>query len=221
MARPPDRKRDVYFLGAGFSCSAGLPNTAELLTRVHDLARTNTSWGISKDLEARLLDAYGYFYPDRGPGFQPEVVDFFSVLDAYRQIDGAGLPDGFPDRDLLSDLRFAIVHVLCEGLRKLDTRELTVNHELLDAMVQPGNVVITTNWDTVVERTAEARNVRHRLSGLPSDSELVILKLHGSLDWLLPENAKKPIGSKAYAELSELCSSARPQQRRDQQPRPP
>jgi hypothetical protein len=39
MARAPDRNRESYFLGAGFSRSVGLPNTAELLTEVHALAK--------------------------------------------------------------------------------------------------------------------------------------------------------------------------------------
>ncbi len=209
MARPPDRKRSVFFLGAGFSCAAGLPNTAALLAAVHDLAQSNRAWGISKDIEKRLVDAYRYFYPDKGPGFRPEVVDFFSVLTAYNQIDRKGLPDGFPDRELLSDLRFAIVHVLCEGLRELADNHLAATHQLLDRMIQPGNVVITTNWDNLVERAAQARKVQYRLCGIPSDSALVILKLHGSIDWLTPNKTKKPIGRIAYAELKELVGSDR------------
>lgn len=213
MSRPPDRKREVFFLGAGFSCAAGLPNTAALLSEVHRLAKSTPSWGVSKDLEARLEAAYEFFYPDKGPGFQPEVVDFFSVLTAYGQIDTAGLPDGFPDRELLADLRFAIVHVLCGGLRSLQEQALTNGHPVLDRMIQRGNVVITTNWDTVVERAAEARGVPFRQSGLPSDNELLILKLHGSIDWLRPGDAKKPVGTVAYAVLEELRGSQRAQRK--------
>jgi hypothetical protein len=199
----------VFFLGAGFSCAAGLPNTAALLSEVHDLAQSTHAWGVSKNLEARLDEAYRFFYPDKGAGFRPEVVDFFSVLSAYGQIDRANLPDGFPDRELLADLRFAIVHVLCTDLRSLQTPALTGPHELLDKMIQRGNVVITTNWDTIVERAAEARGVPFRLSGLPSDSELLLLKLHGSIDWLRPADAKKPVGTVAYAALDELRASHR------------
>ena len=213
MSRPPDRKRSVYFLGAGFSCAAGLPNTAALLSEVHRLAQSNNSWGVSKNLESRLEEAYGFFYPDKGPGFRPEVVDFFSVLTAYGQIVRAGLPDGFPDRDLLADLRFAIVHVLCGGLRSLQDSALTNSHALLDRMVRRGNVVVTTNWDTVVERAAEARGIPFRNRGLPADGELLILKLHGSIDWLRPGDAKKPVGNVAYASLDELRASARAHRR--------
>jgi hypothetical protein len=196
-------------LGAGFGSIASIPNTAALLAEVHHLAETNVSWGVSKDLEGRLTDAYAFFYPDKGEGFRPSVVDFFSVLSSYGQIDRGNLPDGFPDRELLADLRFAIVHVICERLRVLDDQVLQRPHGLLDEMIAPGNIVVTTNWDTVLERIAHARGVPHRLSGLPSDSELLVLKLHGSIDWLLRGQAKKAVAKTTYADLSELLASAR------------
>lgn len=200
----------MFFLGAGFSCASGLPNTAALLDSVHRLAEANASWGVSRNLGTRLQDAYAFFYPDKGAGFRPEVVDFFSVLTAYIQIDRSGLPDGFPDRELLADLRFAIVHVLCENLKVVTNAELGSNHELVDRMIQPGNIVITTNWDTLVERAADARSVKYRLCGRPAYGELLVLKLHGSIDWLQPSRVKKPLGKKSYAELTEICGSGRP-----------
>jgi hypothetical protein len=199
----------VYFLGAGFSCAAGLPNTSALLDRVHSLAGENPAWGISKDLEGRLQTAYEFFYPDKGHGFRPDVVDFFSMLTAYPQIDQGGLPEGFGDRSLLADLRFAIVHVLCDRLRPLNDEALAAPHLLLDQMIRPGVVVITTNWDNLTERLAEARNVPYRLSGKPKASELTILKLHGSIDWMKPDAAKKPVGTVAYANINDLCGGSR------------
>ncbi len=209
VTRAPDRKWQVYFLGAGFGCAGGLPNTAALLDRVHDLASEKPAWGVSKNLEKRLDDAYAFFYPDKGSGFRPEVVDFFSILSAYLQIDQGGLPEGFPDRPLLADLRFAIVHVLCDRLRLLIDADLQAPHDLADDMVQPGRVIITTNWDTLPERLAESRGVPFRLSGPPKAGELTILKLHGSIDWLRPPDAKKPVGTVAYGSVDDLCGSQR------------
>lgn len=210
MTRAPDRKRSVFFLGAGFSCTAGLPNTAQLLTEVHRLAKEKDAWGISKELGRRLDDSYEFFYPTRGPGFRPEVVDFFSVLTSYLQIDGGGLPDGFSDRGLLTDLRFAIVHVLCEALKHVPDDVLAKPHPLLDRMIQRGNVVVTTNWDSLVERACKARGVPYRLWGKPQDGAVVILKLHGSIDWVLKESAKKsPVTKDRYAHLEDLENSDR------------
>lgn len=59
MARAPTRKRETVFLGAGFSRSVGLPNTAELLTEVDKLAERE---GLV--LRDHLQEAYRYFYPE-------------------------------------------------------------------------------------------------------------------------------------------------------------
>lgn len=208
MTRAPIRKRQVFFLGAGFSCTAGLPNTAQLLTEVHRLADEKQAWGISKNLGQRLANAYEFFYPTRGTGFQPEVVDFFSVLSSYLQIDGGGLPEAFSDRALLPDLRFSVAHLLSVGTKRVTDSSLASPHLLLDRMIQPGNIVITTNWDTLVERACHARDVPYRLSGPPQDSALVVLKLHGSIDWVRRADAKKtPVTSQGYLRLEDLDGS--------------
>jgi hypothetical protein len=101
----PQRTRDVFFLGAGFSRALGLPNTAELLTEVHRLAEAR-----NLRIGDRLKDAYRYFYPEEANTFVPDVVDFFSVLRAYEDVSGSGegaprFPGGFRHPELLTDLR--------------------------------------------------------------------------------------------------------------------
>jgi hypothetical protein len=50
-------------------------------------------------------------------------------------------------------------------------------------MLSPGNVVITRNWDLFIEWYASIRGIRLRLGGWPSDTNLTLIKLHGSVDW--------------------------------------
>lgn len=185
MAAPiPQRNRQVYFVGAGLSCALGLPNTPGLIDGVFDLAARNEHWLQSERLPTRLESAFAYFYPDAvHAGFRPDVVDFFSALRTYLDI-GAGLAGGFTDApDLYRALKFAIAHLLVERIRDCDSR-LRDGHEYLDAIVQPGNIVVTSNWDFVIERYAQITNVPMRHSGA-AESELVVLKLHGSIDWCL------------------------------------
>src|SRR5438876_253115 len=86
----PQRTRKVSFLGAGFSRALGLPNTAELLNEVHELAETR-----KLAIGRKLRDAYGFFYPEEAEAFVPDVVDFFSVLRAYEDVAG-GADGGKP-----------------------------------------------------------------------------------------------------------------------------
>ena len=175
MARAPSRKWDTYFLGAGFSRSVGLPNTAELLSEVHGLASRE---GLT--LEDHLRSAYRYFYPEEALSFVPEAVDFFSVLRANEDV-ARGMPGAFEHANLLNDLRLAVTRLLCER-----TRDLHIpggGWANVDRIVRPGRVIITSNWDLFVEYYATARGVPLRLGGKPGDDHLTLIKLHGSVDW--------------------------------------
>jgi hypothetical protein len=179
----PERDRKVYFAGAGLSCALGLPNTPSLLEEILALAG-RVQWLQSKDLPRRVREAIKYFYPDGTiAGFRPDVVDFFSALRTYIDV-GAGLVGGFRDAAALyRDLKFAIAHLLIERIRAVD-QAFAGRHEYLDQVVRPGNIVITSNWDVVIERFAQVKGVPLRFAGT-RESELVLLKLHGSIDWCL------------------------------------
>jgi SIR2-like domain len=206
---PPQRTKSVYFLGAGFSRALGLPNTAELLTEVHKLAAEKGLTGF----ERRLREAYAYFYPEESPTFVPDVVDFFSVLRAYEDVSGSRdggaprFPGGFRHTDLLSELRLMVVRLLCGALRQVQIPKQ--GWPAVDAMLAPGNVIITSNWDLFVEAYARERKIKLRLGGDLNDSTLTLIKLHGSLDWT--EQRFRASRSRAdYAVLRELQNSTPP-----------
>jgi hypothetical protein len=108
----PQRTRNVYFLGAGFSRAVGLPNTAELLVEVHKLAQSK-----HLAIDRKLKDAYKFFYPEESDAFVPDVVDFFSVLRAYEDVSGSAdgvtprFPGGFTHFGLLTELRLPSITV--------------------------------------------------------------------------------------------------------------
>ena len=203
----PQRTRDVYFLGAGFSRALGLPNTAELLTEVHKLAQAN---GLK--IERELRDAYRFFYPEEAIAFVPEVVDFFSALRAYEDVaverDGKSrFPGAFAHPGLLTELRLVVVRLLCDRLRQIQIP--TDGFPKVDDILQPGNVVITSNWDLFVEWYAHCRGVRLRLGGYPDDYTLTLIKLHGSVDWT-ESQFRKSTADVDYAVLRELQNSKPP-----------
>ncbi len=178
----PLRDRRVFVVGAGLSKALGLPNTAELLDGVFDLAKRKKRWLISEKLPRRIEDAFKHFYPDaRHKGYKPDVVDFFSALRTYVDV-GAGFVGGFHDApELYRSLKFAIAHLLIEKLRECDA-DLRAGHAYLGEVVQPGNIVITSNWDLVIERYAQLHAIPLRFAGHDSNA-VVLLKLHGSVDW--------------------------------------
>jgi hypothetical protein len=101
---PPDRNRQVYFVGAGLSSAAGLPNTPSLLDAVLALAKQNRS-SVTED---QLLRAFRFFYPDAvHVGFRPGVVDFFSTLRTFLDVGAGFVETGFTDAPDLNRPGFA------------------------------------------------------------------------------------------------------------------
>jgi hypothetical protein len=204
----PVRTRNVFFLGAGFSRALGLPNTAELLAEVHKLAKARRL-----NLDQKLKDAYRFFYPEEATTFVPDVVDFFSVLRAYEHVAGIGesgqpkFAGGFKHTGLLTELRLIVVRLLCDRLRQ--TQIPATGWPNVERMLKPGNVIITSDWDLCVEWYAFSRGIRLRLGGSPDDRTLVLIKLHGSLDWT-ESRFRKGSADGDYSVLHELQNTSRP-----------
>ena len=209
-APTPRRDRDLYFAGAGLSCAASLPNTPSLLDEVLRLAEHKV-WLVTERLPNRLEDAFEFFYPDAtNEGFRPGVVDFFSALRTFVDIGSGFRGTGFSDApDLYRTLKFAIAHLLIERLRDVKDENLR-SHRYLDEIVRPGTVIITSNWDLLIERAAQLKGVPVRLLGRPDATSVLLLKLHGSLDWCSSFNAKRRITTDDYAILSERLFPSRP-----------
>ena len=165
-----------------------MPNTAALITDVKKQLG-NTSWRHSANLDSELKDALKAFYPDGSDeGFTPDAVDFFSTLHSYVEVC-AGYPGSLPETaEFFRKLKFGIAHLLTQRLRDADPR-LKNGSDYMDQMVAPGNIVVTSNWDFGIEHYAKLKGVPVRWRG-HRDSELVVLKLHGAIDWALGHDAR-------------------------------
>ncbi len=202
----PTRTLNVSFFGAGLSSAMGLPNTPALLT---ELRRSG-----SKELLAQLDEAYRFLYPDAiYEHYQPDVVDFFSSLSAF-----VGIGQGWPGtkfkngRELFRSLKKAVVKMLIDKARAIPDDSLK-KHSYLTEVVRPGAVVITTNWDPLIERFAELNSLAlsySTSSGKFSDTSVTLLKLHGSVDWTSREAATRAFTITDYAALGELRYAVRP-----------
>lgn len=218
MSKAPFRDKEVFFLGAGFSKAFGLPLTSELLYCLEELARTsagkmlNTGHPTGQGFSARLDSVMRALYPDGEiKGFRPSVVDFFSSLSTYidlsRSFTDTSFPGGNP-RALLHQLKRGIARILVEH-----TRDALIAHKIspaLDKIIKPGAIVITSNWDLLVEAAARERGVAFRRSlstgAAVRKTELTILKLHGSVDWLRPDHRKGSYPDSDYRPLPALST---------------
>jgi len=205
----PPRDRVVYFIGAGLSSAFRLPNTPSLVSQAIDFSKSaRGAWLRDEDFKQKLDRAFKFFYPDAShPGFQPDVVDFFSALRTYLDV-GAGLVGtGFADApDLYRLLRRAIAHLLIERMRQIDPQSFS-EHPFLQEMVQPGHIIITSNWDFLIEYFASLNGIPLRLTSrtrhFPTN-EVALLKLHGSIDWCQVSSRVPHHNDEDFAHLKEL-----------------
>lgn len=186
-------------MGAGASKGAGLPLTEELLNRVHPRTgdaqwrRVNSPTRWAKSLEG----AYKVLYPDGSrPGFRPGTVDFFTMLEVMSTVHAGRERLPLDARSLLSALQVEIALGLLAEAEGLVIKDAP-HTELLEEH-GGGMVFVTTNWDDLIERTAWSngfttytswprgrdRKTRRTLRS----KEVVVLKLHGSVDWGLYKN---------------------------------
>lgn len=201
-------------VGAGASSAFNLPNTPSLLSGVMRFSTTKAgNWAAEEGLRRRLNDSFEFFYPDaKNPYFQPEVVDYFSMLRTYLDV-GAGLSGtGFNDAaELFRLLKRAIAALLITAQREIDQNRFLDNEFLAD-LVQPGNIIITANWDTLIETYAAKKGIPLRLTSssrkFPED-EVALLKLHGSLDWCQVSARASGYADGDYTHLSERRNGSR------------
>jgi len=193
------QKMALYILGAGFSVAAGLPLADDLWKEVcrRALLMTGRAEKFYED-----LDAYIEFKERcEGTKLTREAVSFeeflgFLDVEHYLGLRGSDTwsADGNESQVIVKTL---IGQILTERMPKVSA----IPHLYLEFVrkLKPWDRIITFNYDTLLEQTCEATGIPFRLApqryaevskggGIVdmSDSasdEIVILKLHGSIDW--------------------------------------
>jgi len=188
----------LIILGAGFSRPADLPLAGELWKEIRQTAaafpRDHRAYKFNEDLQH-----YIEFRRDAdGEHITPETVDFESFMGFLDVEHYLGLRGG----DTWSDdgnegtvvTKVLIGSILTDCLNKLaDVPQLYLQFA---AGLRAGDTVITFNYDTLLERALDAVGKPYRLfpvryksvssfNGVVDGSrnEVVILKVHGSIDW--------------------------------------
>jgi len=186
----------IFILGAGFSRPAGLPLASQLYPAVRALieGRHGTDTKFDRD-----LDYYLRYCDDCGiTGQTKDALDlelFMSYLDIehYLELRGSDTWSREGNESQLM-IRRAIGKVIHDGTPAAD--KLPGYYYKFAEMLSPRDIVLTFNYDLVLEAALTQvgkrfRRYPHRFTSvneyggtLDSDTEeVVLLKLHGSLDW--------------------------------------
>ncbi|MFZ0978974.1 MAG: SIR2 family protein [Candidatus Acidiferrales bacterium] len=188
----------IFILGAGFSRPAGLPLASELWEEVLRRAR-----GMSGRASFFVDDLNEYIefrrrcYGDTLDPNQVDFEDFMAFLDVEHYLGLRGKDtwstDGNEGQVVVKTL---IGEILTERTPARD--EIPELYLKFARLLQPTDIVLTFNYDVLLERALESIRLPFRLFpsrlGSVDDSrdfasvdmtkeELVLLKLHGSVDW--------------------------------------
>ena len=170
-------KRNVYILGSGFSASFGFPTQANLFSKL--MAARERSGETDK---AKIVDALQFLYPhfNKESPVYPPFEEFLSLVEIIRDFK-----EGF-SREQLQEAKNAPLRLLTDLFSQLAEQSIvSENAALLHEFVQmpsSGDVIITFNWDCLLERAYSQLERTPSLRGRIDDG-VAILKLHGSLSW--------------------------------------
>ena len=196
-----NKKHRLFILGAGFSKPAGIPLANELWEII--LKRSNYFWGrasmFNDDLEAYIK----YRHKCDGILLTRDEVNFEEFL-GYLDIEHYL---GLRGKDTWSDdgnegqivAKTLIGEILTQYTPKInDIPDLYLEFA---NNLQPSDYILTFNYDTLLERSLDAIGKPYRLFphryksasnnlGIVDSSkeEVIILKLHGSIDWFDKKN---------------------------------
>ena len=191
-----EKKHRVIILGAGFSQPAGLPLGDELWGRI--LKRTKSLWGRASMLRDDIDKYIEYRRDCDGVELTRETMNFeeflgFLDIEHFLGLRGSDTWSRHGNEGQVV-IKTLIGEILASQLpQKDDIPELYFE---FCRRLQPNDYILTFNYDVLLERALETIEKPFRLfptryesvsknSGIvdTSKNEIIILKLHGSIDW--------------------------------------
>jgi hypothetical protein len=187
----------IFVLGAGFSKPGGMPLGSELFREVLKRAKKTTLYEniLKRDIELFLE----YYNKTNNTSITEDEInfeEFISYLDIEHYLDLKG-KDTWSSEGNKSQIaiRNLIAKTLFEKMSCMNEKNFALYESFVDNL-DLGDIIITFNYDTILERCLEKRKKPYRLFldrlssvshdvGIIDDNkeEIVLLKMHGSIDW--------------------------------------
>lgn len=177
MAYPDYVPPRAFVLGSGFSAMMGLSTLSGLFAAIMaDIRRPEE--GDRDVILSSIATLYPHFRPDVSPPHYPPFEEFLGLVEVTTELEFLN-PGHWRDIRLRS-LRLLTDYIATRG-------QAGEEHPVLCSFVerlQPGDVVITFNWDNLIERTLYRQE--KDFSFVADPRRVTLLKLHGSINWLEP-----------------------------------
>lgn len=182
----------IFVLGAGFSVPAGLPQASNLFTEIYKSLSHNLHFKNDLSAYKRYRDKC------RGEALRDEQInieEFISYLDMEHYLGLRGSDtwssEGNESQLEIKTLIGKIIHAKTPKRNELPRCYYNFAEQLC-----PSDIVLTFNYDTLLERALDHVGKPYRLFmnrfndiGVTSNTiddqneEVIVLKMHGSVDW--------------------------------------
>ncbi len=219
------RKETVYLLGAGatrggLEAAASVPSPLDL--DFFDIVDLLTEPGTLKLAKTVLKDVWSLYRRTSGISLERYYRDIETRERLNKFAKSANKPTDWGRRraDLIELIRRAIIHTTCDIKKSPAIPRISAAHQDILKSLNKGDTIITFNYDTVIEESfgftnlwspkdgygARVHNVNNswckqwikKWGGSKGHSAVLLLKLHGSINWTLYNNRQIRIKPRPY-----------------------
>jgi hypothetical protein len=173
----------TYILGAGASKAVGYPLASEMGGALLDFMQKSPDMWIRASGEF-LIDSFG-----KSPDVEDLITELQSRVDLLKNSPS---PEDKAQRMRLGNSRGGLGSALREWFREIHMHPAPSYATFAEKLVQPGDVIITFNYDDSLERELKrsgkwdiSQGYGFPLGGMDCSSDVLMLKLHGSVNWLV------------------------------------
>jgi len=187
-------KRRIFVLGAGFSAAYGYPTVEKLFEEIMKIERKKSK---------EILHLLSKYYPHFRPKYKnyPNIEEFLGFLQIDKEMSistgGERRPQELPQEPFLDDDRKKIEKIenfLIELISKYFFERL--NQPLPPHLkkfcenLKDRDVIISFNWDLLLEKCLHEIGKKYSYSWgdyFDRKTEILILKPHGSINWIIAD----------------------------------
>ena len=182
----------IFIIGAGFSSPAGLPLTQQLFEQIREETRFNTWMSETIEIEYESFKEYINNTYDKEDAERKlsNIEDFISFLDVehFLSLHGA---DTWSDIGNQAQIltRNLICKILYNAMKKITPEKFKLYLKFVEKL-KPGDIIITFNYDTIIEEALFRLNKRFRFhyygsfpDGYDENKDIILFKMHGSMNW--------------------------------------
>jgi len=173
----------TYVFGAGASLHAGYPLASAMGEGLLDFMLGYPMPPYPSEAQF-VIDTFG-----KAPNIEDVITLLQSRIDSLKGVETL---EGKAERMRFGNCRGFLTASLREWFRKIHTRPAPAYADFSTKVVQPGDVVITFNYDDSLERELRlaskwdiSRGYGFPLGTWEQSSNVLLLKLHGSINWLI------------------------------------